>query len=156
MKIVKLKFHLCAGIRYASLNCSVRIVNRKDLKQRFKLQPKFECHDVTTLQQYVTFPFPFRSMAAPAAKAAAKVAAKSADSTLYHVAPQGFWKKFRTLFRQNYVPSCSSHVAITGDAVVVNPEISSGLPMASVNRNPQPGSRPELYSTPASKGLSLA
>uniref|UniRef100_A0A0W0F5I8 Putative NUZM NADH-ubiquinone oxidoreductase n=1 Tax=Moniliophthora roreri TaxID=221103 RepID=A0A0W0F5I8_MONRR len=35
---------------------------------------------------------------------------KAAESTLYHLAPKGFWKKFR-------------------DAVVVNPEISSGLPL---------------------------
>ncbi|GJJ06188.1 hypothetical protein Clacol_000377 [Clathrus columnatus] len=66
-----------------------------------------------------------------AARAASKVA-KSADSTLYHVAPQGFWKKFR-------------------DVVAVNPEISTGLPIASLNRYPQPGSRPELYATPATK-----
>ncbi|KAI0630199.1 NADH dehydrogenase 21 kDa subunit [Trametes polyzona] len=57
---------------------------------------------------------------------------KAAESTLYHLSPKGFWKKFR-------------------DAVVVNPEISSGLPIASVNRYPQPGSRPEKYSTPATK-----
>lgn len=37
--------------------------------------------------------------------------------------------------------------------VAVNPEISSGLPIASVNRRPQPASRPELYSTPATKGM---
>jgi len=39
-----------------------------------------------------------------------------------------------------------------GDAVVVNPEISSGIPLAGVNRWPQPGSRPEKYSSPATKG----
>ncbi|KAG5653041.1 hypothetical protein H0H81_002558 [Sphagnurus paluster] len=55
---------------------------------------------------------------------------KAAESTLYHLSPQGFWKKFR-------------------DAVVVNPEISTGLPIASINRRPQPASRPEAYSTPA-------
>jgi len=48
------------------------------------------------------------------------------------LSPKGFWKKFR-------------------DAVVVNPEISSGLPLASLNRYPQPGSRPEKYATPATK-----
>ncbi|KAF8491259.1 NADH dehydrogenase [Gautieria morchelliformis] len=64
--------------------------------------------------------------------AAARNAAKSADHTIYHLAPQGFWKKFR-------------------DAVVVNPEISSGVPIATRNRYPQPGSRPELYATPATK-----
>ncbi|KAI6046156.1 NUZM, NADH-ubiquinone oxidoreductase 21.3 kDa subunit [Pisolithus marmoratus] len=57
---------------------------------------------------------------------------KAAESTLYHVHPKGFWKKFR-------------------DAVVVNPEISTGLPIAGINRYPPPGSRPEKYSTPASK-----
>ncbi|KIJ49345.1 hypothetical protein M422DRAFT_27703 [Sphaerobolus stellatus SS14] len=76
-------------------------------------------------------------MAAPAAKAAAKAASKSADHTLYHVAPEGFWKKFR-------------------DAVVVNPEISTGLPIPTLHRNPQPGSRPELYSTPATKASDVA
>ncbi|KAL6310453.1 21 kDa subunit of NADH dehydrogenase [Sparassis latifolia] len=57
---------------------------------------------------------------------------KAADHTLYHLSPKGFWKKFR-------------------DAVVVNPEISSGIPVVSLNRYPQPGSRPEEYSTPATK-----
>jgi len=59
-------------------------------------------------------------------------ARKAADHTLYHLSPKGFWKKFR-------------------DAVVVNPEISSGLPIQGVQRYPQPGSRPERYSTPATK-----
>jgi hypothetical protein len=40
-----------------------------------------------------------------------------------------------------------------GDAVVVDPAISSGLPLPTVNRQPPPGSRPEKYSTPATKGL---
>ncbi|KJA19943.1 hypothetical protein HYPSUDRAFT_142961 [Hypholoma sublateritium FD-334 SS-4] len=57
---------------------------------------------------------------------------KAAESTLYHLSPKGFWKTFR-------------------DAVVVNPEISSGLPLASLNRYPTPASRPEKYSTPATK-----
>ncbi|TFK54325.1 21 kDa subunit of NADH dehydrogenase [Heliocybe sulcata] len=57
---------------------------------------------------------------------------KFADSTKYHLSPTGFWKKFR-------------------DAVVVNPEISSGLPLPNLNRYPQPGSRPEKYATPATK-----
>jgi len=57
---------------------------------------------------------------------------KVADHTLYHLSPKGFWKKFR-------------------DAVVVNPEISSGLPLPSVNRMPPPGSRPEVYATPATR-----
>ncbi|KAF9222502.1 NUZM, NADH-ubiquinone oxidoreductase 21.3 kDa subunit [Gyrodon lividus] len=57
---------------------------------------------------------------------------KAAESTLYHVHPKGFWKKFR-------------------EVVVVNPEISSGIPIANLNRYPQPASRPEKYSTPATK-----
>jgi hypothetical protein len=57
---------------------------------------------------------------------------KAAESTLYHLSPKGFWKKFR-------------------DTVVVNPEISSGLPLQDKNRYPQPASRPERYSTPATK-----
>lgn len=40
----------------------------------------------------------------------------------------------------------------TGDVVVINPDISSGLPLPDVNRYPQPGSRPEKYATPATKG----
>ena len=42
----------------------------------------------------------------------------------------------------------------TGDAVAVDPAISSGLPLPTVNRQPPPGSRPEKYSTPATKGIS--
>ncbi|KDQ57611.1 hypothetical protein JAAARDRAFT_58199 [Jaapia argillacea MUCL 33604] len=57
---------------------------------------------------------------------------KAAESTLYHLSPKGFWKKFR-------------------DVTVVNPEISSGIPIATLNRWPQPASRPERYSTPATK-----
>ncbi|KAF8482929.1 21 kDa subunit of NADH dehydrogenase [Russula ochroleuca] len=57
---------------------------------------------------------------------------KVADHTLYHLSPKGFWKKFR-------------------DAVAVDPAISSGLPLPSVNRQPPPGSRLEKYSTPATK-----
>ncbi|KAI9509406.1 21 kDa subunit of NADH dehydrogenase [Russula earlei] len=57
---------------------------------------------------------------------------KAADHTLYHLNPKGFWKKFR-------------------DAVAVDPAISSGLPLPAVNRQPPPGSRPEKYSTPATK-----
>ncbi|GAB1521482.1 NADH-ubiquinone oxidoreductase 21,3 kDa subunit [Rhizoctonia solani] len=57
---------------------------------------------------------------------------KFADHTKYHLAPKGFWKKFR-------------------DAVVVNPEISSGIPLVTAHRWPQPGSRPEIYATPATK-----
>ncbi|PFH51474.1 hypothetical protein AMATHDRAFT_58838 [Amanita thiersii Skay4041] len=57
---------------------------------------------------------------------------KAADSTLYHLSPKGFWKKFR-------------------EAVSANPEVSSGLPVAGINRYPPPASRPERYSTPATK-----
>ncbi|KIM30435.1 hypothetical protein M408DRAFT_328033 [Serendipita vermifera MAFF 305830] len=64
-------------------------------------------------------------------------AKKSADHTLYHLTPKGFWKKFR-------------------DMVVVNPEISSGLPLADVHRRPQPGSRPERYSTPSTMASDIA
>ncbi|KAF8798735.1 NUZM, NADH-ubiquinone oxidoreductase 21.3 kDa subunit [Phlegmacium glaucopus] len=55
---------------------------------------------------------------------------KAAESTLYHLSPKGFWKKFR-------------------DVVAVNPEISSGLPISTAHRYPPPASRPEKYSTPA-------
>lgn len=48
------------------------------------------------------------------------------------------------------------HIQLSaGDAVVVNPEISSGLPIQGINRYPPPGSRPERYSTPATKGTLL-
>ncbi|KAJ7218075.1 NUZM, NADH-ubiquinone oxidoreductase 21.3 kDa subunit [Mycena pura] len=57
---------------------------------------------------------------------------KAAESTLYHLSPRGFWKKFR-------------------DVTVINPEISTGLPLPAINRFPPPGSRPEKYSTPATK-----
>ncbi|PAV18985.1 NADH-ubiquinone oxidoreductase kDa subunit [Pyrrhoderma noxium] len=62
---------------------------------------------------------------------------KAAEHTLYHLSPKGFWKKFR-------------------DAVVVNKEISSGLPLPDKNRYPQPGSRPEKYSTPATRASDIA
>ncbi|KAK8866032.1 hypothetical protein IAR55_001183 [Kwoniella newhampshirensis] len=61
----------------------------------------------------------------------------SADHTLYHVAPTGFWKKFHK-------------------AMVVNPDISSGLPIPDKNRYPQPASRPEKYATPATKASDIA
>ncbi|KAH7108174.1 21 kDa subunit of NADH dehydrogenase [Auriculariales sp. MPI-PUGE-AT-0066] len=57
---------------------------------------------------------------------------KLAEHTLYHLAPRGFWKKLR-------------------DTVAVNPEISSGLPLADRHRRPTPASRPERYATPATK-----
>lgn len=37
--------------------------------------------------------------------------------------------------------------------MVVNPELSSGLPIPTMNRYPQPASRPERYSSPATKGV---
>lgn len=42
--------------------------------------------------------------------------------------------------------------SLTGDVLAVDPNISSGLPIASLHRFPPPGSRPEKYSTPATKG----
>jgi hypothetical protein len=42
---------------------------------------------------------------------------------------------------------------IPGDVVSANPSISSGLPIPNENRYPPPASRPEMYSTPATKGL---
>ncbi|KAF8629661.1 hypothetical protein AX17_005600 [Amanita inopinata Kibby_2008] len=57
---------------------------------------------------------------------------KLAESTLYHLSPKGFWKKFR-------------------EVASANPSVSSGLPVPGINRYPQPGSRPEKYSTPATK-----
>ncbi|GMK54503.1 hypothetical protein CspeluHIS016_0110890 [Cutaneotrichosporon spelunceum] len=72
-----------------------------------------------------------------AAKGAATPKPMSAEPTLYHLAPTGFWKKFR-------------------DAVVVNPLISSGLPLQDKNRYPTPASRPERYSTPASAASDVA
>jgi hypothetical protein len=79
---------------------------------------------------------------------------KLADHTLYHVAPQGFWKRFRKIiFTISYANlSLKLSCITTGEVTAVNPEISSGIPIASLNRYPQPGSRPEKYSTPASKG----
>ncbi|WWD09510.1 hypothetical protein V865_007635 [Kwoniella europaea PYCC6329] len=61
----------------------------------------------------------------------------SADHTLYHAMPTGFWKKFR-------------------DAVVINPEISSGLPIPTEHRYPQPGSRTERYATPSTNASDVA
>ena len=78
---------------------------------------------------------------------------KAAESTLYHLSPKGFWKKFRACCFANI--SYSPLTTTSGDAVVVNPEISSGLPLASLNRYPTPASRPEKYSTPATKGAYL-
>lgn len=79
---------------------------------------------------------------------------KAAESTLYHVHPKGFWKKFRALQTHVLCPVLADVEA--GDVVVVNPEISSGLPIPELNRYPQPGSRPEKYSTPATKGANKA
>jgi len=53
----------------------------------------------------------------------------------------------------SYLLTAPAHVcAHTGDTVAVNPEISSGLPLADFHRRPPPASRPERYATPASKG----
>jgi hypothetical protein len=40
--------------------------------------------------------------------------------------------------------------------LTVNPEISSGLPIPAMNRNPAPASRPELYATPATEASDIA
>ncbi|KAF8325238.1 NADH dehydrogenase [Cantharellus anzutake] len=60
-----------------------------------------------------------------------------ADHTLYHLSPKGFWKRLR-------------------DVSVVNPEISYGVPLPTVNRYPQPASRPEIQATPATKASDIA
>ncbi|KAJ3521068.1 hypothetical protein NMY22_g12471 [Coprinellus aureogranulatus] len=57
---------------------------------------------------------------------------RAAESTLYHLTSKGIWKKFR-------------------DVVAVNPAISTGLPLPNEHRYPPPASRPEKYSTPATK-----
>jgi len=62
---------------------------------------------------------------------------KFADSTLYHLHSKGVWKALR-------------------DAIAVNPEISTGLPLPTAHRYPPPASRPEKYSTPATKGSDIA
>ncbi|EAU91628.1 hypothetical protein CC1G_09310 [Coprinopsis cinerea okayama7 len=62
---------------------------------------------------------------------------KVAESTLYHLSSKGFWKKFR-------------------DVVAVNPAISTGLPLPTEHRYPPPASRPEKYSTPATKASDIA
>lgn len=41
----------------------------------------------------------------------------------------------------------------SGEVAAVNSEISSGLPLQGHHRYPPPASRPELYSTPATKGV---
>jgi len=61
----------------------------------------------------------------------------AADHTLYHLSPKGFWKRFR-------------------DVTVVNPEISSGLPLPNVHRYPQPASRPEKYARPATQASDVS
>jgi hypothetical protein len=82
---------------------------------------------------------------------------KAAESTLYHLSPKGFWKKFRMVSLSQKYPETSLILfrCLSGDAVVVNPEISSGLPIAGVNRYPQPASRPERYATPATQGAGV-
>ena len=74
------------------------------------------------------------------------------------LAPRGFGRNSVCL-RTSWWCRRSSLVTHThkskriGDAVVVSPEISSGLPLPDKNRYPQPGSRPEKYATPATKGV---
>ena len=88
----------------------------------------------------------------PAARPLHNMAAtrKVADHTLYHLSPKGFWKKFSAYIIVMHLVSVL--ISCPGDAVVVNPEISSGLPIQGVHRYPPPASRPEKYSTPATKG----
>ncbi|WOO85244.1 NADH-ubiquinone oxidoreductase 21 subunit [Vanrija pseudolonga] len=78
-----------------------------------------------------------RNAAQAATQAAAKPKPMSADHTLYHLQPTGFWKKFR-------------------DVLVVNPEISSGLPLQDKHRMPPPASRTERYATPATAASDVA
>lgn len=57
----------------------------------------------------------------------------SADPWKYHTGDASpFWKKFR-------------------EALVINPESTSGNPITTEFRNPPPGSRPEKYALPPSK-----
>jgi len=44
---------------------------------------------------------------------------------------------------------------LLGDVVSANPTISSGLPIPNEHRYPPPASRPENYSTPATKGVNM-
>lgn len=62
----------------------------------------------------------------------------SSDPWKYHVGVQSpFWDKVRK-------------------ALVVNPESSSGVPLVPENRWPQPGSRPEKFTVPASRASDVA
>jgi hypothetical protein len=95
---------------------------------------------------------------------------KFADHTKYHLAPKGKPNDPLHLFilimhlRLLEKIPCVGLICViygmgsqvyTGDTIVVNPEISSGIPLVTSNRWPQPASRPEVYSTPATKGKKL-
>ena len=76
---------------------------------------------------------------------------KKATESLYHLSPKGFWKKFREY--SGYIIPFILLNCMPGDVVSANPTISSGLPIPNENRYPPPASRPEMYLTPATKGL---
>ncbi|BGP54632.1 hypothetical protein JCM8202_005002 [Rhodotorula sphaerocarpa] len=61
----------------------------------------------------------------------------SANPFAHHATNTGFWEKVRK-------------------AVVINPESSTGNPLASEFRQPEPGSRPERFSVPSSKASDIA
>lgn len=73
---------------------------------------------------------------------------------LYTVPSQSPWVLEEIQYVSRILRATPSPTSCLGDAVVVNPEISSGLPLPTMNRNPPPGSRPEKYATPATKGAS--
>lgn len=91
-------------------------------------------------------------------------AGKSANHELYHLAPQ--------VRNTTQGPACATCLSLTSsnsplrhlqgfwakfrNAVVVNPEISSGLPLPDNHRYPQPGSRTERYATPATQSSDIA
>lgn len=55
-----------------------------------------------------------------------------------------------------WVPRIIQLMTPTAVRYPVNPEISSGLPIPELNRNPAPASRPELYATPATEASDIA
>ncbi|GAA5899066.1 hypothetical protein JCM8208_002993 [Rhodotorula glutinis] len=62
----------------------------------------------------------------------------SADPNVYHATDETpLWRKIRR-------------------AIVVNPESSTGNPLASANRQPEPASRPEKFTVPSSKASDVA
>jgi hypothetical protein len=100
-------------------------------------------------QKYVLSTFKFMTNVTLSHRPA-YMATKKATESLYHLSPKGFWKKFRVY---QYVLPFTVLNIISGDVVSANPAISSGLPIPNENRDPPPASRPETYSTPATKCL---